>query len=224
MAHVQDSGHGVTARMERDVGRREWPGALARPVVSVEDGRTLLRVGGVIQSVAVDERHEPDVWDAMLPLRPPENALILGLGGGTTATLLTRRFGAVPVLGIERDPRIARLAQERFGLAALSNVQVMIADAFAFLPRCPTHFDLICVDLYVAGKLEHGVFGTDFLRAVGGALTPEGTATFNLWRSPYLADHLRRLRRVLDVRDIIEVGDNIVAHCDQRPLVTILPR
>ena len=206
------------------VARKEWSGTQARPVVSVEDGRTLLRVGGVIQSVAVDDRHEPDVWDAMLPLRQPERALILGLGGGTTATLLTRRFGALPILGVERDPRIARLAQERFGLAVLTNVQVLVADAFEFLPHCPTRFDLICVDLYVAGRMEHGVLGADFLRAVGHALTPEGIATFNLWRSPYLADQLRRLGRELVVRDTVEVGENVIVHCGPRPLVTILPR
>ena len=206
------------------MARKAWSGTQVRPVVSVEDGRTLLRVGGVIQSVAVDERHEPDVWDAMLPVHQPECALVLGLGGGTTATLLTRRFGALPILGVERDPRIARLAQERFGLAELANVQVLVADAFAFLPRCPTRFDLICVDLYVAGKMEHGVLGTEFLRVVSRALTPEGTATFNLWRSPYLADQLRRLGRELVVRETVEVGENIVVHCGPRPLVTIVPR
>ncbi len=211
--------------MERcDVGRKEWPGALARPVVSVEDGRTLLRVGGVIQSVVVDERHEPDVWDAMLPVRRPENALILGLGGGTTAALLTRRFGPLPILGIERDPRIARLAQERFGLEALPHVQVLVADAFAFLPDCPTRFDLICVDLYVAGKLEHGVLGADFQRAVARALTPDGTASFNLWRTPYLGDQLRRIQHAFVVRDTIEAGGNVVVHCGARPLVTLLRR
>src|SRR5690348_6207758 len=122
-------------------------GAREHPVVSVESGRTLLRVGGVIQSVAVDERYEPDVWDAMLPTRTPANALILGLGGGTIATLLTRRFGPVPTVGVERAPRIARLARESFGLDGLRNVQVEIDDAFGFLVRCQVRFDLVSVDL-----------------------------------------------------------------------------
>ena len=41
----------------------------ARPRVLVEEGRTVLRVGGAIQSVAVDAAYTPDVWDAMLPRR-----------------------------------------------------------------------------------------------------------------------------------------------------------
>jgi spermidine synthase len=201
-----------------------WAGAQARPEVSVEEGRTLLRVGGVIQSVVVDEGHEPDIWDAMVPAQRPESALILGLGGGTVATLLTRRFGPVAIVGVERDRRIAELAHGAFGLGALPNVQLAVGDAFEFVERCQLRFDLICVDLYVAGKLEHGVLGADFLRHVSRLLNPEGTAVFNLWSSPYLADQIRRLQRVLEVEDVAEVGENVVVRCKQRPLVKILPR
>ncbi|MGH2503248.1 MAG: hypothetical protein ACRDID_12125, partial [Ktedonobacterales bacterium] len=63
--------------MAKRDGRGEAARGLA-PRVTLEDGRKALRVGGVIQSVAVDERYIPDVWDAMLPLRQPASALILG--------------------------------------------------------------------------------------------------------------------------------------------------
>ncbi len=205
------------------MGRREWTGAKARPVVSVEDGRTLLRVDGIIQSVVVDQHHQPDVWDAMLPVTRPESALILGMGGGTVATLLTQRFGPIPIVGVERDPRIAELARETFGLRGLPNVQITVADAFAFLPACQARFDLICVDLYVAGRMEHGVLGADFLRQINRIVTLHGTAVFNIWRTPYFQDQLRRLQRVLNVLDISEVGGNVVVRCGARPLVTILP-
>jgi hypothetical protein len=75
--------------------------------VRLENGRNVLRVGGVIQSVGVDASHIPDVWDAMLPQERPASALILGLGGGTIATLMTRRWGPLPIIGVERDPAIA---------------------------------------------------------------------------------------------------------------------
>jgi spermidine synthase len=206
------------------VGQRVWAGAQARPVVTVEGGRTLLRVDGVIQSVAVDEQHVPDVWDAMLPVRRPASALILGQGGGTTATLLTQRYGPIPIVGIERDPRIAALARERFGLERHPNIQTVVADAFAFVAACQASFDLICVDLYVAGHMEHGVLGADFLRQLVRILTPEGTVTFNFWSSRYLPDQIRRLQRALAVEDVVEVGHNVVVRCARRPLVTILPR
>ncbi len=206
------------------MGRSQWRGSAAHPVISVEDGKTLLRVDGIIQSVALNERHKPDIWDALIPDHHPESALILGLGGGTVASLLTRRFGAIPIVGVERDARIARMARDTFGINALENVQIVVEDAFAFMPRCEAHFDLICVDLYVAGKLEHGVLGGEFLRQISRALTVDGIATFNLWDSPYLDDQIRRLSRAVAIENVREVGGNVVVMCRRRPLVTVLPR
>jgi spermidine synthase len=188
-------------------------GAVARPVVAVEAGRKVLRVGGVIQSVAVDETYQRDVWDAMLPERPPANALILGLGGGTIATLLTQRWGCLPITGVERDPAVVFLAQHEFGLDRLPNVRIEVADAFAYLRECATRYDVLCVDLYTAGKLAHGVLAGPFLRDVARCLTPEGTAIFNFWRGPYLSDQLRRVGRALEVTRTLEVDENILAHC-----------
>jgi spermidine synthase len=191
-------------------------------VVCVEDGRTLLRVGGVIQSVAVDEHYASDIWDAMIPDRRPGSVLILGMGGGTLANLLARRYAGVPTLGIERDTRIARLARERFGLDRLAHVQVMEADAFEFVEACGATFDLVCVDLYVGGRMEHGVLGAGFLRQIARLLAPDGKAVFNLWNSKYLPDQLRRVERVLQIEDVREVGQNLLVHCTARPFVSVM--
>jgi spermidine synthase len=185
--------------------------------VTSEQGRSLLRVAGVIQSVSVDERHEPDVWDAMLPARRPETALILGMGGGTIAALLTRRYGPLPIVGVEHDPRIVHLARETFGMRDLPHVQIVVEDAISFVRQCRATFDLVCVDLYTGGKLTHGVLDVSFLRAVSGLLSRDGTITINLWASAYLPDQLRRIQRVLPVRDIVEVGSNVVVHCGKWP-------
>ena len=195
------------------MGRRVVVDISARPVVAREDGRKVLRVGGVIQSVHVDEAYRPDIWDAMLPHERPENMLILGLGGGTMASLLTQRWGEIPIVGVERDPAVVWLARTEFGLDALPHIQIVTEDAFSFVRRCEQHFDAICVDLYTAGKLAHGVLDPSFLRDVAALLSPNGIVMFNLWRSPYLADQLRRLRRVFAVREIADVDDNVVARC-----------
>lgn len=190
--------------------------AVARPLVAVEAGRKVLRVGGVIQSVAVDDEYQRDVWDAMLPERRPASALILGLGGGTTAMLLTRRWGPLPITGVEVDPSVVWLARHEFGLSDMPHVQIEVVDAFAYMRRCADRRDLICVDLYTAGKMAHGVLAGSFLRDVARCLTPEGTAVFNFWRTPYLADQMRRLAREFAVERVVEVDENILVHC--RPL------
>ncbi len=187
-----------------------------RPVVVIEAGRTILRVGGVIQSVHVDEGYEADVWDAMLPHHRPERALILGLGGGTMAQLLTARFGPVPITGVERDPAVVWLARHEFGLNRMPHVRIVEDDAFDFVQRATDateRYDAICVDLYTAGKMAHGVLDPVFMRGLARILSPSGSISFNLWRSPYLADQLRRIERVLAVRKLVEVEDNLVVRC-----------
>ncbi len=170
------------------MGHGEQGGAL--PVVRIEAGRKVLRVGGVIQSGAVDETYQQDVWDAMLPRTQPANMLILGLGGGTIW-----------------------LAQHEFGLVDAPHVRVIVADAFTYLRDWREHFDAIAVDLYVAGKMAHGVLGSGFLRDIARTLTPTGTASFNLWHGPYVADALRRLSRLLPILAITEAEDNLVVCC-----------
>src|SRR5690348_2938114 len=205
-------------RGARDGGSVDTRGA--RPRVLVEEGRTVLRVGGVIQSVAVDAAYTPDVWDAMLPQEAPGSALILGLGGGTIATLLTNRYGPIPITGVERDPAVALLARRAFGLDALPNVRVVVDDAFAYVRACRETFDAVCVDLYVAGRMAHGVLDPVFLRDITRLLTPAGSATFNLWRSRYLDDQLRRLRRHLRMCALAEVDDNMIVRCTRLDAAT----
>lgn len=192
-------------------------GAQQTPIVVIEQGRPVLRVGGVIQSVGVDETYQADIWDAMLPHCHPANALILGLGGGTIATLMTQRFGALPITGVEYDPAVVRLARREFGLDALAHLRIIVADAFDYARRCRESYDAICVDLYSASKMAHGVLDGRFLRDVARLLTPEGEATVNLWRSPYLNDQLRRIGRELLVREVVEVDENLVVHCGRFP-------
>lgn len=173
----------------------------------------MLRVGGVIQSIQVDASYTPDVWDAMLPSRRPDSALILGLGGGTVAALLTQRWGPLPIIGVECDADVVRLARRELGLAAFENVTIITEDAFRYVRQCVRQFDVICIDLYTAGKIAHGVVGGGFLRDVSRILAPGGTAAVNLWHGAQLADQLRRLGRGLEIIRLVEADENLIAHC-----------
>jgi spermidine synthase len=183
------------------------------PRVEDRDGRRALVVGGYVQSIVVGDDHAWDVWDAFIPRRRlPWRALILGGGGGTIATLLTRRCGPIQIVAVERDPAVARLAREEFGLDQLANVEVIEADAFAWVETCERAFDLICVDMYVAGELAHGTLATPFLRQIARLLTPGGIAAFNLFKTKRLPEQIHRLSRVFNIVDKIEIGGNVVVH------------
>jgi spermidine synthase len=183
------------------------------PRIEDRDGRKALVVGDYVQSVAVGDDHPFDVWDAFIPKRRlPWRVLILGAGGGTIAMLLTRRCGPIRIVAIERDPDVARLARDEFGLAHLDNVELIEADAFAWLATCDETFDLICVDMYVAGEIAHGTLATPFLRQVAERLTPGGIAAFNLFLTKRLPEQIHRLERVFNIVDRIQVGGNVVVH------------
>ena len=193
---------------------RSTPGAT--PFVASENGRKVLRVGGVIQSVEVNDLYEPDVWDAMVPDERPDRALILGLGGGTLATLLARRWESVEIVAVEFDQNVAGMALDDFGLRAMPNVRVVIDDAFTYVRTCDIKFDVVNVDLYVSGKMAHGILAASFLTDIARLLAPSGTASFNLWQSAYLDDQIRRIARNLNVRVSTVVDQNVVVWCSAK--------
>lgn len=181
-----------------------------RPVARVEDGQKVLRVGGVIQSVEVNDRHVADVWDAMLPPERPDSALILGLGGGSIASLMTQRWGPFPITGVERDTEVIEIARREFGMDHLDHLTIINADAFAWMRSCRQTFGAICVDLYVAGKLAHGALSASFLRDVRRSLASGGEVTYNLWKSAYLDDQVRRVAAQFRIKSLERADGNVI--------------
>jgi len=195
-------------------------GALLCPQVVERDGLKVLLVGGVIQSIGIDGTTLADrgwdIWDALVPDTRPRNALVLGVGGGTVIKLLYERFGAIPIIGVEKDPDILELARNEFGLARLPNVELIQGDAFAYLMTCRQRFDVIVVDLYVADRLAHGVLAHTFLRDVAQHLTPEGIAAFNFICTRGLDTQLHRLNRVFHIIGTCDIQRNTILHCRAR--------
>src|SRR5512139_3202010 len=77
--------------------------------LSVEnyDGHRVLIQDGAILSVAVTDGDPPfGYWAAMMPEKEPRTALLLGLGAGTLAHLLTRRFHGIRIVGVDIDARL----------------------------------------------------------------------------------------------------------------------
>ena len=188
--------------------RRVWIGE--------DEGQTALFVGGVVQSVVVsDGPFGPGYWPLMLPDVRPGRALILGLGGGTIAHLLSRRFGDVLITGVENDPAVLRLARGAFDLASL-NLEVVEDDAFAFVARAHEPFDYVAVDLFAKGAIPGAIFGRPFLRRVRDLLTPGGLAAFNFFKDRRRESRLARLEAVFPRVRLIESRDNLVAMCRRR--------
>ena len=202
--------------------RRRSPRRLPVRVTRHADGRQVLEVGGVVQSV-LPEGSEPagavahgGYWAAMLPAECPRRALLLGLGGGTVARLLAQRCPGAQIVGVERDEAVVATARAEFDLDAISRLSIVMADAFAWVPLAaeqdPGAYDYICLDLFEAGRMTPGALGTPFLRQVAALLAPGGRLAVNLMVTSRTPEHLRRLQRVYALERTERVRGNLVAH------------
>lgn len=143
---------------------------------------TYIQVGGITQSGGIVET----IWRQTLRFLNRKslivnNCLILGLGGGTVAKLIRKKWPESKITGIEIDPVMAELGKKYLNLDG-SEVDIKIVDAFQFVNNkssITNHYDLVIVDLYNGDKFP-AEFETDYyIRLVGSVLASGGVAVFN---------------------------------------------
>ncbi len=201
---------------DRPFARRPVDPNAPRVRIADDEGQRALLVDGVVQSVAVDgPAIGPGYWPSMLPDARPRRALLLGLGGGTIAHLLVRRFGPIPMVGVEADAEVLALARAAFGLD-LPSLIVVEGDALAFVAACADRFDYVCVDLYRGAELERGVLARPVLRAIKRVLVPGGLAVFNLFRDRRTERRVHRLRQVFAYAESETIAKNVLVRCPAR--------
>lgn len=141
-----------------------------------------------------------------------EAALILGLGGGTVAHLLAKRFPGIAIDAVELDPVVREVGERYFGLNEISNLRVIIADAFDLVKK-PENYDLrastyplIIIDLFLGGIWSSELEDIKFHRALRNLLSEGGVVTFNRV-SGFDRKHFRdTLSKVFVKIEEIEIG------------------
>jgi spermidine synthase len=148
----------------------------------------------------------------MLPEGSPKSALLLGLGAGTLAHLLTRRFPDIRIVGVDIDPEIVEFARRHFDLA-LPNLQVVVGDALAYAAYCTDRFDYVAVDLFCGHAFQRGALSRPFLRHLKTIAGPMGEIAVNLFKDRRSTVYVNRLARVLHVHRLERLTRNVIAHC-----------
>jgi spermidine synthase len=135
------------------------------------------------------------------------------------AHLLARRCPEIEITGIEHDPEVLAVGRTRFGLGSIPGLRVVEADAFAWVsqqceqpPSADTAYDLICLDLFNAGRLADGALSRTFLRQISQLLSPDGRLTVNLMLTARTPDQLRRLEQVFVLIWKRRLRGNLVVH------------
>lgn len=143
---------------------------------------------GQIRIVTADitQSGEPiqSVWrKAVASLRHSSSRiLILGLGAGTLATMLAKKYPRARLTGVEIDPDMVRLGKKYLNLGNLKNLKIIIRDAAIFCHTASGRrekYDLIFVDLYQGKIVPSKLDSSSFFKSVLSLLQPSGRLFVN---------------------------------------------
>ena len=78
-----------------------------------------------------------------------ESILVLGVAGGSVIkTLVDEIKFKGKITGVEIDPAIIEVANTYFQLNQISNLSIVIDDAFEFVLKTKETYDLIIIDIF----------------------------------------------------------------------------
>jgi len=157
-----------------------------------QTGERLLLVNGIQQtgvSRRIDRmergdhlRDDYNYFQELLPYTVEDpagrKALLIGLAGGLTATLLQKHD--IQVDAVDLDPEIIQVAQEKFSFRGTA----VAADGRRYLEDCEKKYDFCIIDTYSGDVFPFYMASVEAFEAVKGVLEPEGVLAINFIGSP----------------------------------------
>ncbi len=149
--------------------------------VSLRKGRYQLCSANAIYSFADLYRNYFEVFRRLEPRTlPPQEVLLLGFGLGSIPYMLEKNFGVRwSFTGVEADENVLYLANKYVLDELRSPLELICADAYAFLQSNERRFDLIAMDVFVDNQVPQKFESPEFLQALARALQPRGLLLYN---------------------------------------------
>lgn len=146
-----------------------------------EGGHLVVNSGNANQSYgSLHAVWQECLQEAGLTDRPLNNVLILGFGAGSAASILRKEMRiSAPILGVDGDPEMLRLANTFFKVGKLPGLELVERDALAFVQAHNVQYDLVLVDLCHELDLAPGVDEEPFIRGLRKCVPPGGLLCFN---------------------------------------------
>lgn len=111
---------------------------------------------------------------------PMNHVLVLGVAGGSVIkTLVDEIKYKGKITGVEIDPEIIKIAKTYFRLDEVKNLEIVIDDAFEFVLKTKTKYDLIIIDIFQDTSMPNFLFETFFINRVCSLLKSRGFILFN---------------------------------------------
>lgn len=135
----------------------------------------------------------PQMMLAALYVNPaPRSVLIIGLGGGTLPTALSKVLPTASIDVVEIDPAVVRVARQYFGFRPGDRIRVHETDGRVFVKRAlreQQRYDLIMLDAFDHEYIPEHLLTQEFLREVKSLLNPQGVVAANTFSTSRLYDH-----------------------------------
>jgi len=106
------------------------------------------------------------------------NALLIGLAGGMTASLL-QKYG-IATHAVDLDPEMIRIARQMFGFRG----PAVAADGRRFLEACDKHYDFCVIDTYSGDGFPYFMASVEGVAAARKVLKPGGLLAVNFIGTP----------------------------------------
>jgi SAM-dependent methyltransferase len=111
---------------------------------------------------------------------PGDQVLLLGLGLGSVPFMLEKNFRqSFRYTAVEIDEAVVYLAHKYVLSGLHSPVEVVCADAFAYVAQCTDTYDLIAMDIFLDDIIPDEFQSEEFLRQLAALLNPGGVLLFN---------------------------------------------
>ena len=113
-------------------------------------------------------------------IRNFESVLVLGVAGGSVIkTLVDEIKFKGKITGVEIDPIIIEIANQFFHLETINNLEIVIDDAFEFVLKTKSHYDLIVIDIFQDTTMPNFLFEDFFINRINSLLNVNGFILFN---------------------------------------------
>lgn len=130
----------------------------------------------------------------------PQDFLMVGLGGGSTAKWVYRNLPAARTTVIELNPEVLHIARGYFHVPMDdARLQILIGDGAEYLRSNPPKQDVILVDGYDEFSQAAALGTPEFYASCRAALKPHGMLVVNLWGSdPRFHEYVEAISKQFD--------------------------
>lgn len=124
--------------------------------------------------------------------RPPENILLIGMGGGSIPKAVMQHWPDVQLDVVELDQAVVQVAKDWFAFAPSAQITITVQDARAFVRqriRQCQHYDFIMLDAFDQDYIPEHLLTVEFLQQIRQLLAPGGVVAANTFAQGRLQAH-----------------------------------